>query len=100
MEVILCNRDESTHYVGRNKKKSLKKANPKANNNVIVQRSNPQLFLASLKKEQLSLLESVIYASGDYIDLVNHRHIDASINLNELATMRSIQPPDGELHLN
>jgi len=41
-----------------------------------------------------------MYASGDYIDLVNHRHIDASINLNELATMRSIQPPDGELHLN
>jgi hypothetical protein len=41
-----------------------------------------------------------MYASGDYIDLVNHRHIDTSINLNELATMRSIQPPDGELHLN
>ncbi|CAF4495910.1 unnamed protein product [Rotaria sp. Silwood2] len=60
-----------------------------------LQTPNPQLFLNELDDEQVEQFKAVVYASGDFRYLVNHRHIYGSIDIAELETMKSIRPQDG-----
>ncbi|CAF4575393.1 unnamed protein product [Rotaria sp. Silwood2] len=60
-----------------------------------LQKPNPQLFLNELDDEQVEQFKAVVYASGDFRYLVNHRHIYGSIDIAELETMKSIRPQDG-----
>ena len=63
-----------------------------------LQTPNPQLFLNELDDDLVEEFKTAIYDSGTYLDLVNHRHVYAPINLAELATMKSIEPQDGKLY--
>ncbi|CAF4906552.1 unnamed protein product [Rotaria sp. Silwood2] len=63
-----------------------------------LQKPNPQLFLNELDDEQVEQFKAVVYASGDFRYLVNHRHIYGSIDIAELETMKSIRPQDGDLY--
>ena len=59
---------------------------------------NTQLFSNSLTNEEVNAFTSAIYASDVYSYLVNPRYVDSSVTLDQLATMKSIRPQDGELH--
>jgi hypothetical protein len=61
-------------------------------------RSNQQLFLNSLKSHQVNDFLSAVYASGSYDNLVNRRHVSSLLDLDQLATMKSIRTEDGLLY--
>jgi hypothetical protein len=56
---------------------------------------NSQLFLNHLKDEEITKLEIELYESGSFDYLVNHRHIYDSITMDQLVTMKSLVPQDG-----
>ena len=56
-----------------------------------------QLFLNFLKPREVKVLLSDMYSAGGYDYLVNRRHIlPSSLNLDQLKTMKSIRPQDGQ----
>ncbi len=57
---------------------------------------NTQLFLNSLLNDEATMFTKAIYDVVRPSDLVNHRHIYPSIDIAELATMKSNRPQDGE----
>jgi hypothetical protein len=63
---------------------------------------NSQHFLNLLEDNEPSDFEAAVYASGtdNYLDLVNRRHVSSSLNLDQLRTMKSLRPQDGQLYLN
>ncbi len=63
------------------------------------QSSNGHLFLNFLEPPEVKVFLSDVYRAGGYDYLVNRRHIlPSSLNLDQLATMKSILPQDGQLY--
>ena len=56
---------------------------------------NSQLFLNSLTDDAANEFKSAIYASEVYVNLVNPRHIDPSLTVDQLASLKSIRKEDG-----
>ncbi|CAF1331463.1 unnamed protein product, partial [Rotaria sordida] len=54
--------------------------------------TNPQQFLKSLKPQEINDFTTALLPPGLHLDLVNPRHIDSSLDLDQLATMKSIRP--------
>lgn len=60
---------------------------------------NAQDFLNFLKRDEVILLLEAMQLRGGFSDLVNPRHVIASLNADKLKTMKSIRPQDGLLHI-
>ncbi len=54
--------------------------------------NNPQEFLNSLEPGEVNDFVTALLPPGYYLDLVNYRHVQ-SLNLDDLATMKSLRPP-------
>ncbi|CAF1288890.1 unnamed protein product [Rotaria sordida] len=54
-----------------------------------------QQFLNSLTTEEINDFKTALLPPGCHLDLVNHRHVDSSLDLDQLATMKSIRSLDG-----
>ncbi len=63
------------------------------------QSTNGQLFLNFLKPREVKVLLSDVYRAGGYDYFVNRRRIlPSSLNLDQLATRKSILPQGGQLY--
>jgi hypothetical protein len=56
---------------------------------------NTRKFRNYLKPNQVEDFLRAMYLRGSFSDLVNPRHVSASLNLDQHATMKSIRPQDG-----
>ncbi|CAF1416428.1 unnamed protein product, partial [Rotaria sordida] len=59
-----------------------------------------QQFLNSLTTEEINDFKTALLPPGRHLDLVNHRHVDSSLDLDQLATMKSIRSLDARCHTN
>ncbi|CAF4252490.1 unnamed protein product, partial [Rotaria sordida] len=55
--------------------------------------TNSQKFLNSLKRHEINDFKTALLSPGRHLDLINPRHVDSSLPLDQLATMKSIRPP-------
>ncbi len=60
--------------------------------------SNQQLFLNSLKPAKVNDFLTAVYASGSYLYLVIRQNVSSSLDLDQLATMKSLRPQDNQLY--
>ncbi len=56
---------------------------------------NVRKFLNCLKPDQIEDFLRAMHLLGDFSDLVNPRRVSESLNIDQLATMKSIRPQDG-----
>jgi hypothetical protein len=59
--------------------------------------TNPQRFLNSLRPSEVSDFKTAVLPPGSHLNLVNHQHFfSSSLNIDQLATVKSIRPQDGD----
>jgi hypothetical protein len=61
--------------------------------------SNAQDFLNFLKPAEVKVFLRAMQRRGGFSDLINPRHVSASLNLDQLKTMKSIRSQDGLLFI-
>ncbi|CAF1517507.1 unnamed protein product, partial [Rotaria sordida] len=59
-----------------------------------------QQFLNSLTTEEINDFKTALLPPGRHPDLLNHRHVDLSLDLDQLATMKSIRSLGARCHTN
>ncbi|CAF3789521.1 unnamed protein product, partial [Rotaria sordida] len=54
--------------------------------------TKPQQFLNSFKSHEINDFKTALLSPGHHFDLVNRRHVDSSLDLDQLSTMKCVRP--------